>query len=112
MSISPRRFKKADFNNLFKKGKTIAGELVFLKFRKNNLKTNRFCFVVGLKVSKKSTARNRIKRQLKDIVGKNIKDIKPGTDVAIIARPEIIGKKYWEIKREIKNLFQKLKSYT
>ncbi|PJE57640.1 MAG: ribonuclease P protein component [Candidatus Portnoybacteria bacterium CG10_big_fil_rev_8_21_14_0_10_38_18] len=111
MPLFTKRFKKADFNNLFEKGKTIAGEPVFLKFRRNNLKNNRFCFVVSLKVSKKSTIRNRIKRQLKNAVRENIKNIKPGLDIAIIAKPGIIGKRYWEIKEEIENLFQKLNLY-
>jgi len=108
MTITSKRFKKADFNNLFKKGKTAAGKLVFLKFKKNNLKNSRFCFIVNLKISKKSTFRNKIKRQLKDIIRNNLINIRPGFDIAIIAKPEIINKKYQEIKKEVRELLEKL----
>lgn len=111
MTIPKRRFKKADFNNLFKKGKTIAGELVFLKLRRNSLENSRFCFVVNLKTSKKATVRNKIKRQLKDITRKNFKNIKPGFDVAIIAKPGIISEGYQKIEKEVKDLFKRTKFY-
>jgi len=111
MAIPKRRFKKAEFKNLFKKGKTIAGELVFLKLRRNSLKNSRFCFVVNLKVSKKSTVRNKIKRQLKDIIRNNLDNIKSGFDVAIIAKSEIINNKYKKIKEEVENLIEKTKLY-
>lgn len=111
MTIPKRRFKKADFNNLFKKGKTIAGELVFLKLRRNSLENSRFCFVVNLKTSKKATVRNKIKRQLRDIIKNNLNNIKSGFDVAIIAKSEIINNKYKKIKEEVESLIEKTKLY-
>ena len=111
MSIRQNRFKKADFNNLFKKGKTIGRELIFLRFRKNNLKQSRFCWVVSLKISKKATTRNKIKRQLREIVKANLKNIKSGFDIAIIAKPEIINKNYQEIKNVLENLIKRTKIY-
>ncbi len=39
--------KKKEFENVFKKGKTKAGKLVFLKILKNNLDDNRFGVVVS-----------------------------------------------------------------
>lgn len=111
MTTPKRRFKKADFNNLFKKGKTIAGELVFLKFRRNSIKNSRFCFVVNLKTSKKATVRNKIKRRLKDIIRNNLDNIKSGFDVAIIAKSEIVNNKYRRIKEEVESLIEKTKLY-
>lgn len=103
--------KRKDYNALFKGGKLEAGELVFLKFKKNDLKINRFCFVVGLKVSKKSTIRNKLKRRLKDIIKKISQDIKTGIDIAIIARPKIIDKNYKEINDNLKDLLKRSKIY-
>jgi len=100
------KLKRADFNNLFKKGKTIAGKLVFLKLKKNKQKLSRFAIVVGLKVSKKSTTRNKIKRQLKEIIGKSANNIKSGFDMLIVVKPQIIGRKYREIEKEIEDLLQ------
>jgi len=111
MSIRQNRFKKADFNNLFKKSKTVSEKLVLLKFRRNNFKNSRFCFVVSLKISKKATLRNKLKRQLREIIKINSENIKPGFDVAIIARPEIIGKKYQDIEKSLEALLKKTKLY-
>jgi len=95
-----------DFDNTFKKGKTITGKLVFLKIIKNNLDVSRFGFVIGLKISKKAVIRNKIKRQLREIVRKNLPIIKPGFDIVIITKPEIIDKDYQQIKHELENLFK------
>jgi len=89
----------------------IAGELVFLKFRKNNLKNTRCGFVINLKTSKKSTIRNKIKRRLREIIRQNLINIKPGFDIVVIAKPEIVNKNYQEIKKEIESLFKKTKVY-
>lgn len=86
----------------------LAGELVFLKFKKNKLKNTRFYWVVNLKISKKATVRNKIKRQLKEIVRKNLPHIRGGFDVIVIAKPEIVNKKYQEIKKDIEKLLKKL----
>ncbi len=100
--------KKKDFDKVFKKGKTIAGKLIFLKYLKNKLKINRFGFVVSLKLSKKAVIRNRIRRQLREITRCNLFNIKPGFDVLIIAKPEIINKDYQDIKDELEDLFKSI----
>ena len=101
--------KREDFNNVFKKGKTTAGKLIFLKALKNNLNISRFGFVISVKISKKAVTRNKIKRQLREIIKRNLPNIKTGIDIVIISRPEIIAKKYQETKEEVEGLFFKAK---
>jgi ribonuclease P protein component len=102
MLISKNRLrKKSDINNVFKKGKTLTGNFIFLRIAKNNSNVNRFAFVVSSKVSKKSVLRNRIKRQLREIIKKNIFKIKPGFDFILIAKPQIINQQFKEIEKEI-----------
>jgi ribonuclease P protein component len=98
--------KRKDFDNVFKGGKTIAGELIFLKVIKNNLDISRLGFVIGLKISKKAVIRNKIKRQLRGIIKENLSDIKPGLDVIIISKPDIIDKNYQEIKNDLEKLLK------
>ena len=106
MLISKNRLrKKNDINNVFKKGKTVTGNFIFLRTAKNNLDTNRFAFVVSLKVSKKSVLRNKIKRQLRAIIKKNILKIRPGFDFMLIAKPQIINQQFKEIEKEIDAIF-------
>lgn len=102
MLISKNRLrKKNDINNVFKKGKTVTGNFIFLRMAKNNLDINRFAFAVSSKVSKKSVLRNKIKRQLRAIIKKNILKIKPGFDFMLIAKPQIINQRFKEIEKEI-----------
>lgn len=102
--------KKKEFEAVFKKGKTRAGKLVFLKILKNNLDDNRFGIVVSKKISKKAVNRNKIKRRLKEIIRQI--NIKSGFDIVIVAKPEILDKKYQEIKDELEELLKKLISLT
>lgn len=96
---------KKDIENVFKKGKTKTGKLVFLKIFKNNLDISRFAFIVSTKISKKAVIRNKIKRQLREIVRKNLSNIKSGVDIVIIAKPEIINKYFQIIKKDVEGLF-------
>jgi len=100
--------KKKDFDNIFKKGRTKAGRLVFLRFLKNNTKEVRISFIVSSKISKKAIIRNKIKRRMREIFKQNIDNIEKGIDMAIIARPEIINKNYQEIKNDIENIIQSI----
>ena len=101
--------RNKDFDLVFKKGRTFHSELLLLKLRRNNLEINRFGFIIGKKISKKSTVRNEIKRRLSEIIRKKIANIKPGFDVVIRAGAEIIDKNYKEIEKEIEGLFRKAK---
>ena len=97
---------KKDFNNVFKKGKTIAGKLVFLKITKNNLDINRFAFIISSKISKKAVIRNKIRRRLREIIRNDFNNIKTGFDIIIIVKPEIVGKNYQEIKNDLENFLK------
>ena len=98
--------KKKEFEAVFRKGKTKAGKLVFLKILKNNQDDNHFGVVVSKKISKKAVNRNKIKRRLREIIRQA--HIKPGLNIIIIAKPEIIDKNYQDIKNELEDLFKSL----
>ena len=98
--------KKKDFEELFKKGKSFKNNFLTLKIAQNNLKESRFGFIVSQKVSKKAVLRNKIKRRLRDIIKRNIKDIKNGMDVVIIVLTGLEKKSFLEIK-EILNILLK-----
>ena len=97
-----------DFESVFKKGRVFSGKSLFLKFKKNNLQVSRFGFVIGKKISNKAVVRNKLKRQLRGIVRKNLANTKPGFDIVVVVKPEIINKNYQEIKNDLENLLQTL----
>lgn len=103
-----RLTKEKDFNKTFKSGKSCFGKVLGIKSFKNSLEHSRFGFVVSNKVAKKATVRNKVKRQLRDIVHKELKNVKAGYDFLIIALPSIIKTDYPVIEKEVKNCLKKL----
>lgn len=108
-----------DFEILFKEGWFVSGELFTAKVwmidrevypkRKYEVEDLKIGFVVGLKVSKSAVKRNRLKRQMREVVRLAIqnKKIKKGFMVAIIAKPNALGKEYEEIEKDIVNVLGK-----
>ena len=109
----PRRYKlkrESHFKKIFHQGKAYQGEFIRLKVLKNNLKISRFAFIVSLKVSKKASQRNKIKRRLEEIVRLRLNQIKPGLDLIISVSPEIISQNYQTIEKKLISLFIKAKA--
>lgn len=109
LSKKYRLTKTKDFENIFKRGKFFAEEFISLKAAKNNLEISRFGFIVGKKASKKAVKRNRVKRQMREIVRLRLNKIKIGFDIIIMVRPEIVGKDYGKIERVMNNILIKAK---
>lgn len=108
----PKKFrliKKRDFNRVHKFGEFFCQDFLAIKLIKNNQKILRFGFLVSLKISKKATVRNKIKRRLRESVRLKLKKIKSGFDIVIFVRPEIAKKDYWEIDGAINKILGKAK---
>ena len=108
-----------DFKILFKEGRFVSGDLVNLKiwridpdkyikrnYNKDDLKVG---FVAGLKIHKSAVKRNRIKRQMREVVRLLLKAerLKKGNMIAIMAKNNIIGKEYKEIEKSILDVLKK-----
>jgi len=103
--------KKKDFERVFKTGKGHKEDFLFLKIVENNLKISRFGFVVSKKFSKKALIRNRIKRQLRELVKLKLSKIKKGIDGVILVIPDLRDKDFLELEEIINKLFKKAKLY-
>jgi len=101
--------KRKDFESVFRKGKGFKEDFLVLKKNKNNLNQSRFGFLVGGRVSKKATIRNKIRRRLSSLVQKKLAKIKPGIDVIFIVQPGLENKNFAQIERTIDRLFQTAK---
>ena len=111
LSKKYRLFHKKDFERVFKQGKFISEKFLALKYFKNSLKESRFGIIVSQKVSKKSNKRDIIKRRIREVLKKNIKEIKNGYDTVILTKPEIIDKDYQKIEEVTESLFKKAKLF-
>ncbi len=98
--------KQNEFDQVFKKGKTVNSAFLVLKFSGNGLGNNRFGFLVGSKIFKKAVLRNKIKRRLREAVKDLFPLIKPGYDLVFIVKSGLIEKKYAEIKSLIESLLK------
>ena len=98
-----------DFKRVFKEGRYYRFNFIGIKFLKNNLKFNRFAFVVGLKISKKAVLRNKIRRQLEEIIRLNFDQVKISFDIIVLVEHGIVDKNYREIEKELINLLKKIK---
>ncbi len=101
--------EERDFRRTLKFGRGFYSRNLRLKLAKNEQKDTRFGFVIGLKLSKKATIRNRLKRQVREIIRLKLKNglIKPNFDVVINFGPGLIGQRSQEIKGEVDYLLTK-----
>lgn len=106
-----RLTNKNDFEKVFKLGRGRYGKILGIKFAENNLENSRFGFIVSKKVSPKAVVRNKIKRQVRGIIQSNLSNIKNGLDIIIICHPEIIGKNYQEIEKEMSQIIREIGLY-
>jgi len=104
-----RLTKKKDFDQVFEKGKSSFNKLLGIKAVNNESSFSRFGIIVSTKISKKAVERNKIKRRIRNILQKELENIRIGKDVVIITLPEIKNKEYQEIEGALKISLKKLK---
>lgn len=99
--------KNKDFEKAAKKGQAVFGNALSLKWIKNDLYYARFGIVVSLKVDKRATVRNRIKRIIRAIIRGHFNQFKQGFDYLVLANHDIKSMDYNEIKDKLLDLFKK-----
>ncbi len=93
--------RNKEFDRAFKVGQSFYGQNLGLKAVDNNLPTVRLGILISTKVSKKAVVRNRFKRQIREVIQTELPQLKPGKDLVVIVFPQILDKKFEEIKKFI-----------
>ena len=113
--------KMKDFEILFKEGRFVADNLVNIKIwkfvpekyprRKYTVEDLLIGVVVGVKVHKSAVKRNKIKRQMREVVRLLLKEnkIKSGYMMSVMAKPNIIDNDYSKIEKSILSVLKKAK---
>lgn len=87
---SRRLSAKADFSRVYKYGRTGRGQFVIVKALKNTSNTepaeSKIGVVVSKKISKKATARNRIKRQVASLIREHWRQIPQSYNIIVVVR--------------------------
>ncbi len=116
-----RLTKDRDFEILFTEGKFVGGKFITAKVwviepekypRRNYLKTDlKIGFLVSKKVDKRAVVRNRLKRQMREVVRLLLKDsaLKPGSMVAFMAKPEAKTAEYQDLQADIIFILKRMK---
>jgi ribonuclease P protein component len=98
--------KDADFDNVYKRGRSVGERYVVVFYIKNHSNINRTCFLASKKVGN-SVRRNRARRLMRESY-RLMKDRLPiGYDIIIIARNTITGRTFFEVDKSIKRAFSK-----
>lgn len=103
--------KQKDFDNIFQRGGITQDDFLLVRFLPNQLSFSRFGLVVSVKVAPKAVDRNRLRRQVSEVIRLNLKGIKTGFDFVITVKARLAGADYRVIEASLLNLFKKKKLY-
>ena len=95
-----------DFERIIKNNKSHKSKLFFIYLERKNEDNYHFGISVGKKIGN-AVKRNKVKRQIKEILSKNI--YQNNFNCIIIVRREIINYNFQDIKQELENEIKKLK---
>ncbi|MDZ7798842.1 MAG: ribonuclease P protein component [Patescibacteria group bacterium] len=104
-----RLSKEKAFKKVYQKGKFFFTSNINLRFANNQAKNTRFGFVISKKISKKATVRNKIKRQLSEIIRKHLNSIVKEKDIIIKVKKPYIKKSFKEKEQILVKIFKKSK---
>lgn len=93
--------KRSEFDFVKGNGQMLQSSSFGIVFLKRNMGSTRFGFIVSTKISKRATARNRVKRVLKEAIRNLLPKIKEGFDVVFLVKRAILEKGGEEIKNEV-----------
>ncbi|OGY90092.1 MAG: ribonuclease P protein component [Candidatus Komeilibacteria bacterium RIFCSPLOWO2_01_FULL_52_15] len=100
------------FKKLARYGRSFFGSAVHLKMVQSGQQQTRFAFVVSTKISKRAVVRNTIRRRMREIIRKELPQLKSGFDVLLIARPKAATLEYWELQGQIVELLNKARLFS
>lgn len=110
LKIENRLKKKKEFDRVFRFSRPIYSQNFAIRFikRTNADFPTRFGFVISNKIDKRSTKRNALKRQLREIVRGLISCFQSGYDVVVVVKQNFnFPYNHEEIKNQLEELFAK-----
>lgn len=103
-----RLTKKSDFDDAYRSKWAVSGHFFLIKIKTNELGCVRIGIVISKKIIKKATGRNKIKRQLRQIVRQETMQTKKGIDIVIACKSAIQKASYIELQKEWQSIWSKI----
>ncbi len=98
------------FNDVYNNGKRISNKYYVICFSKKDFIKNNYGIAVGKKIGN-AVIRNKIKRQIRNIIDNNINIFPKFHNYIIICKKEILNLSYEKMELELINLLNKGASY-
>jgi ribonuclease P protein component len=94
------------FQEIRRRGRSAANELLVLCALANDLPYSRFGFAVSSRIGN-AVVRNRIKRRLREIMRLRMATIRPGCDIILIARKPVRSAEYHQLETACARLLRR-----
>jgi ribonuclease P protein component len=104
-----RLIQKKDFEEIHRSGSFFSFGRLSLKIKKNNLNRTRIGFSIGIKFSPKAVERNKLKRQLRELVRKELERLQKGFDIIISVNSKEKNVPSEELEKNLNAIFKKAK---
>jgi ribonuclease P protein component len=98
-----RLTKSDNVSGILKSGGMASSKFLVARFRKSELKHNRFSVIVSNKIDSKAVNRNRVRRQIYELLRLNLDKFSADQhfDILILPKKAIIGATYEEIEKQL-----------
>lgn len=100
-----RLSRDRDIHGIWKRGRSVSHEHLQLRVAPSHKKESRFTVIVPLKLSKRSTVRNRVKRQLRSIVSKLLPMIAQPVDGLLFVHAGYTTRSFADLESLVRALF-------
>ena len=111
LAKSQRLARDRDFKKIFEQGESYYSKLLGVKAINNQRVLNRYGIIISAKVSKKAVERNRLKRQISQILKRLDKSLASGFDLAVVVLPAMLEQEGKAVKNELEKVLKKLKLF-
>lgn len=103
MRPEERLRSRVDFDRLRQDGRRYSTRWVSISVLPNTLGHNRYGLVVSRRVGN-AVVRNRLRRQLREVIRTFRTDLQVGFDLVVIARPALAGQPFDHIRRIMRQI--------
>lgn len=102
-----RLSKNFEFQNVYRKGKGASSQFFSVNYLLNKYTFPRYGVVVSKKTARRSVDRNKLKRQVREIVYVLSKKTNNHFDIVISARPSSFDLDFNRLKKELEEVLKK-----
>lgn len=96
-----RLTNQKDFDNIAKHGNPINTPYFVIKTTTNLLSSSRFGIIISTRIDKKAVTRNKLRRQLSEVLRTNLSSIKAGYDIVFFTKKNILNIDYKTLEKEV-----------